>query len=165
MFSRYLTPMIFVPFLLGLGQLSGHCQMPCGIYDDQMVYDQINQYYLTMFKGVKALKNNKFQTDEEKNHFVRWVMTKDRLSDEVAMVITTYFLQQKILPIEDNTELLKSLHRLLFLLVAIKQNVDINIVKDFGKEWEKFKTSFSPEIECIPVIKEPSDSKKTEGKT
>ncbi len=165
MVCRHFTSLTAVALLLGLGQLSAHCQMPCGIYDDQMVYDQINQYYLTMFKGVKALENNKFQTDEDKNHFVRWVMTKDRLSDEVAMMITTYFLQQKILPIEDNNELLKSLHRLLFLLVAIKQNVDIKIVKDFGNEWEKFKTSFSPEIECVPVIKEPSDRLETEGKT
>jgi len=143
--------------------LSAHCQMPCGIYDDQMVYDEVNQFYLTMFKAVKALQNNKFNSDEDRNQFIRWVMTKERLCNEIAMLLTTYFFQQKIMPIDDNIDMVKSLHRLLFQLVAIKQNVDIKIVKDFGKEWDHFKVLFHPEIECVPVIKETSlDDKKSQ---
>ena len=136
--------------------LSAHCQMPCGIYNDQMVYDEVNQFYLTVFKAVKALENNKFQTDEDRNQYVRWVMTKERLCNEIATLLTTYFFQQKIMPIDDNRDMVNSLHQLLFQLVAIKQNVDIKIVKDFGKEWENFKNLFHPETECVPVIKESS---------
>jgi len=141
--------------LLNAG-LSAHCQMPCGIYDDQMIYDQVDQFYLTAYKAVKALENNKFETDEDKNQFIRWVMTKERLCNETAVLLTTYFLQQKIMPIDDNADLVKSLHKLLFQLVVIKQNVDIKLVKEFGKEWENFKKQFHPEIECVPVIKESS---------
>jgi len=139
--------------------LSAHCQMPCGIYNDQMMYDQVNQFYLTAFKAVKALEHNEFTTDEDKNQFVRWVMTKERLCNETAMLLTTYFFQQKIMPIDDNIDLVKSLHKLLFQLVAIKQNVDIKLVKEFGKEWENFKQLFHPETECVPVIKESSHHK------
>lgn len=141
-------------FTLFLSGLSAHCQMPCGIYNDQMVYDQINQFYLTVFKAVKNMEALKADSLEDRNKFVRWVITKDRLCDETAELITKFFLQQKIQPIDDNVDLLKSLHKLLFLLVAIKQNVDIKVVQDFNKEWEHFKYLFHPELECKPVMKE-----------
>ncbi len=131
--------------------------MPCGIYNDQMVYDQINEYYTTMYKCVKALEHNKFETNDDKNQYIRWVMTKDKESDQAAHTLATFFLQQKIQPIDDNTDLVKSLHKLLFLIVAIKQHVDIEMVKDFGKEWDHFKYLFHPEVECKPVIKEIKD--------
>ncbi len=38
---------------------------------------------------------------------------------------------------------------MLFLLVAIKQNVDLEFVKEFTEEWEKFKLMFHIEgYEC-----------------
>lgn len=122
--------------------------MPCGIYNDQMVYDQINEFEMTMFKCVKALEHNKFETLEERNQFIRWVMTKDKECDQASHTLCYFFLQQKIQPIDDNIELVKSLHKLLFLIVAIKQNVDIKMVKEFGKEWAHFKELFHPELEC-----------------
>ncbi len=156
MLKQKILPFVFASLLwTPFTTLSAHCQMPCGIYDDQMVYDQINQFYLTMFKAVKALDHNEFKTDEDRNQFIRWVMTKERLCNEMATLITEFFLQQKIQPIDDNIELLQSAHKLLFLLLAIKQNVDIKIIKEFGKEWEHFKYLFHPETECKPVIKKP----------
>lgn len=130
--------------------LSSHCQMPCGIYHDDMVYDQIDQYVETMFKGITMLTDTKFSTTREKNEFVRWVINKETGSDDVAHIITQYFLQQKIKPGEDDTvKRLTSAHRLLFLLVQIKQNTDRKIVEDFADEWEKFKLMFHVEgYEC-----------------
>jgi Nickel-containing superoxide dismutase. len=55
-----------IPYLIGISSLSAHCQMPCGIYHDQMVYDKIDEYYETMFKGVSVLDDNKFDTLAEK---------------------------------------------------------------------------------------------------
>ncbi len=130
--------------------LSAHCQMPCGIYHDDMVFDQIDQYIETMVKGISVMKDSKFETLRERNEFIRWVMTKDRLSDETAELITTYFLQQKIKPGEEDTpKRLEAAHRMLFLIVQIKQTPDIAIVKSFFEEWEKFKLMFHIEsYEC-----------------
>src|ERR1041384_2280617 len=84
-------------------QLSAHCQMPCGIYHDDMVYDLIDQYVETMYKGISVINNSKFSTPKEKNEFIRWVMEKDKSSDQTAYLITEYFLQQKIKGGEDDT--------------------------------------------------------------
>lgn len=134
--------------------LHAHCQMPCGIYHDQMIYDQVNQYYETMYKANMALKNNKLQTVEDYNQFVRWIMSKDHQSDEIANLLCTYFLMQKIKPgEEESAELVTSIHKLLHLIVGIKQTVGMNCVTDFGKEWDHFKFLFHPEMECKPVLK------------
>lgn len=124
-------------------QLIAHCQMPCGIYHDEMVFDQIDQYVETMVKGISVLEDNKFTTVQDRNVFVRWVMEKDSASDQIADVILVYFLQQKIKPDEaDTAKKLLSAHKLLFLIVAIKQTVDLKIVNDFYQEWESFKLMF-----------------------
>lgn len=130
--------------------LDGHCQMPCGIYHDDMVYDQIDQYSETMYKGIAVMLDSKFQTVKERNEFIRWTMLKEEASNDVATLLTTYFLQQKIKPGEPDTpKRIESVHRLLFLLVAIKQNADLEFVKEFTEEWEKFKLMFHREgYEC-----------------
>lgn len=132
------------------GLLNGHCQMPCGIYHDDMVFDQIDQYVETMYKGITVMNDSKFTTVREKNEFVRWVVQKENASNEAANLLLTYFLQQKIKPGEDDTtKRLTSAHKLLFLLVQIKQNADVQIVETFSTEWEKFKLMFHREgYEC-----------------
>lgn len=123
--------------------LSAHCQMPCGIYHDDMVFDQIDQYIETMVKGVSVLNENKFNNLQERNEFVRWIMQKENASNETADLITTFFLQQKIKPGEEDTpKRVLSAHKLLFLLVQIKQTADFKVLNDFYEEWEKFKLMF-----------------------
>lgn len=143
-------------FICHINSLSGHCQMPCGIYHDELVFNQIDQYIETMYKGITELKNSKFTSPFERNNFVRWVMLKDSASDEIAVLITEYFLQQKIKPGEpDTVKRLTSAHKMLFELTAIKQNVDLKMIEDFADEWENFKQMFHVlNYECqIDIIK------------
>ena len=136
--------------LMHCGNLSAHCQLPCGIYHDDMVFEEIDQYVETMYKGISVMNDNKFGTPTEKNQFTRWVINKEESTNGIATRMCEYFLQQKIKPGEDDTEKkIISIHKMLFLLVAIKQNVDIEIVKQFNKEWENFKLMFhSHDYEC-----------------
>ncbi|MBA3237386.1 MAG: hypothetical protein H0T62_03430 [Parachlamydiaceae bacterium] len=136
--------------LLSRGEIHAHCQMPCGIYHDDMVYDQIDQYVETMYKGISVLNNNKFSNPKERNEFVRWVLEKDQASDEAASLMCKYFLQQKIKSGEpDTVKRLVSLHKLLCNLVIIKQNVDLKFIETFSDEWEQFKLMFHREgYEC-----------------
>jgi nickel superoxide dismutase len=123
--------------------VSAHCQMPCGIYHDDMVFDEIDQYVETMYKGISVLNNNPFANSKDRNEFTRWVIEKEKASDNVAKWIMQYFLQQKIKPGEaDTPRMLASAHSLLFLLVGIKQNSSLDYVEQFSKEWDKFKLMF-----------------------
>lgn len=115
-----------------------------------MIYDKIDQYVETMYKGDTMLSHNKFATSWDRNEFVRWVITKDKMTDEISELLMYYFLQQKIKPDEDDTvEKIKSVHRMMFMLVQIKQNTDRKFVEDFNTEWAKFKVMFHVEgYEC-----------------
>ncbi|KIC74650.1 hypothetical protein DB42_AZ00050 [Neochlamydia sp. EPS4] len=138
------------------GSLMAHCQMPCGIYHDELVFNQVDQYIETMYKGITELNNSKFSTPFERNNFIRWVKLKDTASDEIANLITEYFLQQKIKPAEaDTPKRLISAHKMLFELTAIKQNVNIKMIEAFADEWENFKQMFHViNYECqIDLIK------------
>jgi nickel superoxide dismutase len=129
--------------ILSQAHIAAHCQMPCGIYHDEMVFDQIDQYVETMVKCVSVLEDDKFKTIQDYNVATRWIMEKETASNDIADVITIYFLQQKIKPgEEDTTKRLISAHKLLFYLVQIKQLVDLRAVNDFYEEWEKFKLMF-----------------------
>ena len=126
--------------------LSGHCQMPCGVYHDEIVYDQLDQYVETMHKAISELLVLKFETPAEKNYYIRWVMSKERQTNDAANTILHYFLQQKIKPgDEDTAAKLVSAHKLLFLLVSIKQTVDLKVLYEFMEEWNKFKLMFHRE--------------------
>ncbi len=137
-------------FLSGPINLQAHCQMPCGIYHDDMVYDFIDQYVETMIKAVTVMNQNKFETVRDKNEFVRWVIEKEKESTEISNLITSFFMQQKIKPGEtDTAKRIEAAHKLLCLIVSIKQNADIKIIESFNDEWEKFKLMFHVEgYEC-----------------
>jgi nickel superoxide dismutase len=158
---------LFILFSLLHSTLSAHCQMPCGVYHDNMVYDMIDQYVETMYKGMSVLKDSKFHGTHDWNEFIRWVILKEKESDETAKLIMTYFLQQKIKPGEaDNAKKLESAHKLLFLLVGIKQNTDVKFVKEFLDEWEDFKEMFHVEgyqcqVELLKQRKKETDAKKS----
>lgn len=140
-----------ISFLFSLeSTLEAHCQLPCGIYHDNMVYDQVDQFVETVYKGISVMNDSKFNSVKDKNEFIRWVIEKEKSCNDTAELITKYFLQQKIKPDEDDTvKRIVSAHKLLFMLTAIKQNTDLDFVKQFIAEWEKFKLMFHREgYEC-----------------
>ncbi|MCB1112098.1 MAG: hypothetical protein H7A37_09090 [Chlamydiales bacterium] len=137
-------------------QLLAHCQMPCGIYHDDMVYDQVDQYVETMYKAMAELNSINLDTVKNQNTFVRWVFQKEKQSDEISKLILEYFLQQKIKPDEpDTAKKLELAHKMLFLIVGIKQNTDVAIIHQFMEVWDQFKHMFHREgYECkIETIK------------
>lgn len=155
--NLYIVAAIAASFTFSTNNLQAHCQMPCGIYHDNMVYDQIDQYVETMYKGMTMLTSSKFNSAEQRNEFVRWIINKENGSNETAQLLNTYFLQQKIKPDEPDTiKRLVSVHKLLFLLVKVKQNVDRKIIEEFADEWEKFKLMFHTEgYECqVEMLKQ-----------
>lgn len=132
--------------LLNNAPLSAHCQMPCGIYHDDLVFSQIDQFVETMYKGLTVLSENKFASLHDKNEFIRWVYLKEKMCDDTADLFLTYFLQQKIKPgAEDTVKKVNSLHKLVFMLVGIKQHIDLQMILDFNLEWEIFKHMFHPD--------------------
>jgi len=105
---------------------SAHCEIPCGIYDDQMRIDMIAEHITTIEKSMKqivALGNKK---PIDYNQLTRWVTNKEHHANELQHIVTQYFMTQRIkLDTEKYNEKLTLLHKLLVFSMKCKQTTDL----------------------------------------
>jgi nickel superoxide dismutase len=98
-----------------------HCQVPCGIYDDQMRIHMMEEHVTTIEKAMKQIAAN-----ENQNQTVRWIMNKEKHADELTDIVTYYFMAQRIMPdMEKYAENLQSLHQIMVYSMKAKQTTDL----------------------------------------
>jgi len=123
--------------LFYLPKVFPHCQIPCGIYNDEMRFTMMKEHLLTIEKSMKQIIELSEQPDTNANQIVRWVMNKEQHADELAHIVTHYFLSQRIKLVDekDSTSfkdyLLKvsMLHKMLVYAMKSKQTTDVSNVE------------------------------------
>jgi len=75
---------------------SGHCQIPCGIYNDAMRYTLLTEHVTTIEKSMKQIALLSANPGKNANQLARWVANKETHADALAKIVTDYFLQQRI---------------------------------------------------------------------
>ena len=121
-----------VLFLILSGNLYGHCQVPCGIYDDAVRVVQIEEDIATIRKAMSMIKGLSGKSDAQSiNQMIRWVNTKESHAGKIQETVSSYFLAQRIKPKKKgeagrqnyvNQTLL--LQQLIVAAMKCKQNVD-----------------------------------------
>ena len=115
-----------------------HCQVPCGIYNDQMRFDIMTEHITTIEKAMNQITELSAQPKPNMNQIVRWVGNKDEHADEMSEIITYYFMAQRIKPAGENDATaykqyimqLTLLHEMLIYATKAKQTTDLaNIEK------------------------------------
>ncbi len=111
----------------------GHCQMPCGIYDDAMRIHQIKEHTRTIIKAfvqINSLSNDK-NSALNNNQLVRWINTKEEHATLIQNIIADYFLTQRIKSKEEGypdrnkyIEMTTTLQQMLVAAMKCKQTVD-----------------------------------------
>lgn len=81
--------LLFMTFLLIFLFLSSpsvfsHCQIPCGIYNDEMRFKMIEENILTIEKSMKLLVELSQEPNKNFNQIVRWTLNKENHADEIA---------------------------------------------------------------------------------
>jgi len=112
--------------------LWSHCEIPCGIYDDSMRYDMLNEDVVTIEKSMDMIV--KLSTEGEKNYnqIVRWVNNKEEHADKFMDIVWQYFMTQRIKPVppdsaqayKEYVDQLTTLHEMLVYAMKCKQTVD-----------------------------------------
>lgn len=72
-----------------------HCQVPCGIYGDQMRVHSMLEDVATIEKGMNLL-NATGDDALNSNQTVRWVLTKDQHAQSIQDQVAVYWLAQRI---------------------------------------------------------------------
>ena len=79
--------------------LSGHCQVPCGIYDDASRVQQMLEDVSTIHKSIDEIyKLNDEKDVQSAQQLIRWVNNKEIHADKIINTISDYFLTQRVKP-------------------------------------------------------------------
>jgi nickel superoxide dismutase len=128
-----------------------HCQIPCGIYDDEARFGAIAEHITTIEKSMKEIESLSAQAKPNMNQIVRWVNNKDQHADELSEIVTYYFMAQRIKAApesdakayNDYVKKLALLHQMLVHSMQAKQTTDLAHVQELRSLLEQFHTAYS----------------------
>ncbi len=103
-----------------------HCEIPCGIYDDQLRVKLLLEHITTIEKSMKQIVELEKADHHHANQLVRWVMNKEKHADELQEIVAQYFMTQRIkLGAKNYAEKLGVLHQMLVYGMKCKQTTDL----------------------------------------
>ena len=136
MISKYISTFISAIILSSIAY--GHCQIPCGIFDDKMRIELMKEHVITIEKSINELNKN-----PNENQKVRWIVNKENHANELSEIVTYYFMAQRVKKSSDKyQEKLNSLHNILVSSMKLKQSDDISLIKVINIEIEKFENIY-----------------------
>ena len=131
-------------------RVSSHCEIPCGIYDDEMRIKMIDENITTVEKSMKQIIELSGQDKQNMNQIVRWVQNKENHVDEISHIVTQYFMTQRLKPVEADhseaymgyVEKLTLLHQMLVYSMKAKQTTDLANVEELRSLLTSFKAAY-----------------------
>lgn len=139
--KRYLQILSGLSFFLFLASYaSAHCEIPCGIYDDEMRIKMIMEHAATIEKSMNQIKELEQEKSQNANQLIRWVVNKEQHADKLQEIVSQYFMTQRIkLDAKDYDKKLALLHQMLVYSMKCKQTTDlshVNKLKELTKEFQ-----------------------------
>jgi len=154
----FLVPMFAFSMLLAsyATATTPHCQVPCGIYTDQLRFESMLEDTKTIAKSIGAI--NDFAANVAGgmsgtaiNQVSRWVSTKEDHASHIQEVMASYFFAQRIkADHKDYTGQLASAHRVIVAAMKAKQAAEPatadalkEAIYDFYRAYEGKEPDFS----------------------
>lgn len=137
-------------FLLLVPKAFSHCEIPCGIYDDEARISEIKEHIMTIEKSMKMIKELSEEEDKDYNQLVRWIDNKEVHSGYIQHIVSQYFLTQRIKPqgkkgskvYEKYLKELTLLHEILVSAMRCKQTTGLSEIDDLKRILEEFRISY-----------------------
>ncbi len=138
-----------------------HCQIPCGIYDDEMRFRMLEEHITTIEKSMNEINSLSEDPSANANQLARWVMNKENHADAMAEIVTEYFLRQRIKPGEVETDHMgwmgkvTACHNILVSSMKAKQTTDLQHVADLREHVAAFRKAYFSEDEARQLEENP----------
>ena len=137
---------------LSTGLATAHCQIPCGIYGDDLRFKLMNEHIDTMEKSIKQIEELGNAGDKNYNQLVRWVQNKEAHAAKFTEIVNYYFMAQRIKPVPEGEEghakylyQVSLLHKMVFNAMKVKQTTDLSFAKTLRKTLYEFEASYMGE--------------------
>lgn len=126
-----------------------HCQVPCGIYDDDARFGSMLEDQTTIAKAITSIRDLSREVADQQdpttiNQLTRWITTKEDHATNLQETISVYFMAQRIKP--DDPEYVNKLtaaHQTMIAAMKCKQTADPAAAKDLQSAIEKFRQAYS----------------------
>ena len=127
--------------------VAAHCQVPCGIYDDDARFTEMHEHFDTISKADAEITALSAKSDPlSKNQLTRWVMTKEDHATKVQRVIGDYFMAQRIKPDDPKyVDKLTAAHQVMVAAMKCKQTVDEGVADDLHHAIDHFVEAYTGE--------------------
>ena len=149
--SRSLAPALLALAVLAAAPAAfAHCQIPCGIYGDPDRFDILLEHVTTIEKSINQIEAEGKKAKPNWNQLVRWVNNKESHADELAEIVTYYFMTQRIKPAAESDKAAHSkylreitlLHKMLVHAMKAKQTTDLKHVETLRSLIHDFRHSY-----------------------
>jgi len=114
----------------------GHCQVPCGIFDDPKLVVEVREAAMTIRKSIEQISllfSQAMTSPLAFNQMTRWVITKEEHAQKIIDLVSNYCLCQRVKPFgspgspfddeKNYVEALKAHHALIIAAMKAKQDV------------------------------------------
>ncbi|MCP4591725.1 MAG: superoxide dismutase [bacterium] len=141
---------VLVISALAASQAFAHCQIPCGIYGDELRVQLIAEHAATIEKSMNQIVELGKASPVNYNQLVRWVSNKEEHARKIQDIVTAYFMAQRIkAPADSQGEAydaylrnLELLHRIQVAAMKAKQTTDLEHVETLRALLKKFHKSY-----------------------
>lgn len=140
--ARVLSGGLFGMLLL-IGQAAAHCEIPCGIYDDEMRIALLREHITTIEKSMNQVIALEKETRPNANQLTRWVNNKEHHADALQEIVSQYFMTQRLKPDDrDYAAKLQLLHEMLLAGMKCKQTTDLGQVQRLRELVDQFEKAY-----------------------
>jgi nickel superoxide dismutase len=145
--------MVLLIIIVHASFLHAHCQIPCGIYDDELRFKQLHEHITTIEKSMTSIHSlSQSSSENNPNQLTRWVINKEDHADKIMHIIHDYFLAQRVKPLSENAtkkerrnyqKQLQLIHEITIDVMKSKQTTDINYTTQLHRKLSDFQTIYT----------------------
>jgi len=155
---RFVTISAVAASVLAIGGLtqqflkvaSAHCQIPCGIYNDEARFVLMEEDVATIEKSMKQIQEIGSAARPNWNQLVRWIDNKEEHAEKLTHIATYYFLAQRIKPVDLGDKVARAryfkhltlIHLIVVNAMKAKQTTDLKYCEQLRKLIKEFKESY-----------------------
>lgn len=143
-------PLATLIITLSTVNIWAHCQIPCGIYGDDIRFALMREDIETIEKSMRQIKHIGEEEKPDYNQLVRWVINKEEHAGKLTETVTAYFMAQRVKPASPTdkdayakyVEQLTILHRIMVSAMKAKQTTDLGECAKLRRLVDQFEKTY-----------------------
>lgn len=148
--KNFLSLSMLLWMLFSVSSAYAHCEMPCGIYNDEVRIQMIREDIATIEKAMIQIGDLSKDDPVNYNQLVRWVNTKEDHANKIQEVASEYFITQRLKPTDPSDKeaydkyitQLTLMHELMVYAMKAKQTLNQEYIQKMGDTLDKFEVSY-----------------------